>query len=39
MEEKAKAMGVREFVMKPVVMNKITEVIMRVLKRKKAISY
>ena len=38
MEEKAKAMGIREFFMKPVVMNKITEVIRRVLKQKKAIS-
>ena len=39
MEEKAKAMGIREFVMKPVVMSKIAEVIRWVLKQKKAISY
>jgi CheY-like chemotaxis protein len=30
-KEKAKAMGIREFVMKPVVMNKIAETIRRVL--------
>ena len=39
MEEKAKAMGVPKFVMKPVVMSKIAEVIRRILKQKKAISY
>lgn len=38
-KEKAKVMGIREFVMKPVVMSKIAEVIRRVLKQKKAISY
>ena len=39
MEEKAKTMGIREFVMKPVLMSKFAEVIRRVLKQKKAISY
>ncbi len=34
-KEKAKVMGIREFVMKPVVMNKIAEVIRRVLEQKK----